>query len=356
MRAFGFDVRAGAPRRSQASSRVARFLRTCSATSARSSRSARPARYAAYRTGVPARRHVQVGRATVELEHLGGDLVEHVAVVGDQHQAAAEGGEPLLEELDGVEVEVVGRLVEDQHLVLADQQPGQRNALGLAARQLVGGRVEQRAPCPADRASPRPATRHRPPRAPSRPAAPGSAAGSPTRAPRPHRTSPASGRSSPASIRSSVLLPQPLSPTTPSRSPSLIVSETSANSGRFGRLAASRSASMRIMGGRVLSQTCNRQAPRGAWRFRWWAGKDSNLRRTMPVDLQSTPFGHSGTDPSAGSEVSGATSLTTCPVLMLSPKSTGRKCATPSTRPSARSPPASTSRTPTRRSSRPTSC
>src|SRR5207344_1471432 len=63
---------------------------------------------------------------------------------------------------------------------------------------------------------------------------------------------------------------------------------------------------------RVL-RTCNRQAPGGAWRFRWWAGKDSNLRRTMPVDLQSTTFGHSGTDPSEGTEVSGATSLTTCP-------------------------------------------
>ena len=35
----------------------------------------------------------------------------------------------------------------------------------------------------------------------------------------------------------------------------------------------------------------------------WWAGQDSNLRRTTPVDLQSTPFGHSGTDPSAVVEV-----------------------------------------------------
>ena len=37
----------------------------------------------------------------------------------------------------------------------------------------------------------------------------------------------------------------------------------------------------------------------------WWAGQDSNLRRTTPVDLQSTPFGHSGTDPSAESEATG---------------------------------------------------
>ena len=29
----------------------------------------------------------------------------------------------------------------------------------------------------------------------------------------------------------------------------------------------------------------------------WWAGLDSNQRRHKPVDLQSTPFGHSGTYP-----------------------------------------------------------
>ena len=43
--------------------------------------------------------------------------------MGDQHQTTAVRGEPFLEELDGVEIEVVGRLVEDQHLVLTDQQP-----------------------------------------------------------------------------------------------------------------------------------------------------------------------------------------------------------------------------------------
>src|SRR6516164_10294421 len=29
----------------------------------------------------------------------------------------------------------------------------------------------------------------------------------------------------------------------------------------------------------------------------WWRGKDSNLRRHKPADLQSAPFGHSGTSP-----------------------------------------------------------
>ena len=31
----------------------------------------------------------------------------------------------------------------------------------------------------------------------------------------------------------------------------------------------------------------------------WWRGEDSNLRRHTPADLQSAPFGHSGTSPHA---------------------------------------------------------
>ena len=31
--------------------------------------------------------------------------------------------------------------------------------------------------------------------------------------------------------------------------------------------------------------------------LKWWAGKDSNLRRHKPADLQSAPFGRLGTDP-----------------------------------------------------------
>src|SRR3990172_2185648 len=29
----------------------------------------------------------------------------------------------------------------------------------------------------------------------------------------------------------------------------------------------------------------------------WWRGEDLNLRRRTPADLQSAPFGHSGTPP-----------------------------------------------------------
>ncbi len=90
-------------------------------------------------------RNVEVARAAVDLEHLVRDAVEHVTVVGHEEQAAREGGQPFLEVGDGVEVEVVGRLVEDEGIPLACEQRGERDALLLPARQLVGRRVERTA-------------------------------------------------------------------------------------------------------------------------------------------------------------------------------------------------------------------
>ena len=37
-----------------------------------------------------------------------------------------------------------------------------------------------------------------------------------------------------------------------------------------------------------------KESPRSDY---WWRGEDSNLRRHKPADLQSAPFGHSGTSP-----------------------------------------------------------
>ena len=89
--------------------------------------------------------NVEVARAAVDLEHFVGDAVEYVPVVGDEEQATRERGEPFLEVGDRVEVEVVGRLVEDEGVPLAREQGGERHALLLSARQLVGRRVEHTA-------------------------------------------------------------------------------------------------------------------------------------------------------------------------------------------------------------------
>jgi hypothetical protein len=78
---------------------------------------------------------VEVRAAAVELEGAGGDAVEDVAVVGDEQQPAAVLGQAGLEPGDGVDVEVVGGLVEHEQVGLGQEGTGQGHPLGLAARQ-----------------------------------------------------------------------------------------------------------------------------------------------------------------------------------------------------------------------------
>src|SRR4029453_13131123 len=66
--------------------------------------------------------------AAVELEDPARDIVEEVAVVGDGHDGAGELGEVSLQPGDGLGVEMVGRLVEQQHVGLAEQAGGEGGA------------------------------------------------------------------------------------------------------------------------------------------------------------------------------------------------------------------------------------
>ena len=65
---------------------------------------------------------MDVGTPAVDLENLRGDAVEDVAVVRDEKQAPRERRESVFEVGDGVEVEMVGRLVEDECIPLAAQK------------------------------------------------------------------------------------------------------------------------------------------------------------------------------------------------------------------------------------------
>ncbi len=80
---------------------------------------------------------MEVRGAAVDLEHFGRDPVEDVPVVGHEQQTTRKHGQPFFEEGDRVEVEVVGRLVEDQRIPLAREQRRERDAFALPARELI---------------------------------------------------------------------------------------------------------------------------------------------------------------------------------------------------------------------------
>jgi len=68
---------------------------------------------------------------------MGGDAVEEPAVVADDHDATREAEDGVLQGPQGIDVEVVGRLVEEEHVRAALQHLGQLHAVSLATRELA---------------------------------------------------------------------------------------------------------------------------------------------------------------------------------------------------------------------------
>ena len=88
-----------------------------------------------------------VGDATtaVELEDPASDVVEEVAIVGYGHDCALVLGQVALEPADRLSVEMVGGLIEQQQVGLAQQQAGERDAALLTTGELGYFRVAGRA-------------------------------------------------------------------------------------------------------------------------------------------------------------------------------------------------------------------
>ena len=68
----------------------------------------------------------------VELENPARDIVEEVAVVGDDQDRARIVAQMAFQSVHALGVEMVGRLVEQQQLGLVEQQPAKRHAAALA--------------------------------------------------------------------------------------------------------------------------------------------------------------------------------------------------------------------------------
>jgi len=87
---------------------------------------------------------VRVRLAAIDLDDPGRDAIEEVAIVRHDDQRAREAGEPRLEPLDRPRVEVVRRLVEREHIGLAEQRVRQGDAAALTDRQLADALVHAR--------------------------------------------------------------------------------------------------------------------------------------------------------------------------------------------------------------------
>ena len=74
--------------------------------------------------------------AAVELDDAGGDIIEKAPVVGDEQHAAGERQQHLFQPFDRSDVEMVGRLVQQQQFRREHQRPRQRDALLQSAGQV----------------------------------------------------------------------------------------------------------------------------------------------------------------------------------------------------------------------------
>ncbi len=63
--------------------------------------------------------------------------------MGYQHKPAAESSQLFLQPFDCINVEMVGWLIENQHVGVGHECHGKRNSLFLPARQLGGGPIEE---------------------------------------------------------------------------------------------------------------------------------------------------------------------------------------------------------------------
>src|SRR6185503_20268929 len=82
--------------------------------------------------------------AAVELEDPAGDVVEEVTIVRDRDDGAGEVLQESLEPRDGLGIQVVRRLVEQQHVGVRQEQAAQRDAAALSARQRLHARIPRR--------------------------------------------------------------------------------------------------------------------------------------------------------------------------------------------------------------------
>ena len=131
--------RARVPARNRVTKRSRRSISACWRSIARPSASSRAAFSLRHACQVPGEELAAPG---LELEHRGADRLQEPAVVGDEHDRGVERDQVGLQPLERLDVEVVGRLVEQQQIGVPGQRPAERGAGQLAAGEGVQRAVE----------------------------------------------------------------------------------------------------------------------------------------------------------------------------------------------------------------------
>ena len=66
--------------------------------------------------------HVELYLAEVDIRHMSTDLVEKVPVVGNDDNGIGKADEILFEPGDGLEIQVIGRLIEQQNVRVSEKR------------------------------------------------------------------------------------------------------------------------------------------------------------------------------------------------------------------------------------------
>ena len=84
---------------------------------------------------------VELNFAIVDVRDLGTDLIQEIAVVGDHDDGVREIDQELLQPGDGVQIQVVRGLVEQQDVGISEQGLGQQHLDLLSAQQILHQRI-----------------------------------------------------------------------------------------------------------------------------------------------------------------------------------------------------------------------
>ena len=84
---------------------------------------------------------VELGAVVLDAEGLVRHAIEEVTVVGDHHDAAVVISKKALQPTQGLDVQVVGRLIQQQHVGLAGELDAQGQAGLLTAAQKLHGHI-----------------------------------------------------------------------------------------------------------------------------------------------------------------------------------------------------------------------